>query len=228
GDRLLAEDSVRTQDDGVMELAVNRTRVRIRERSEFQIKTVTDQVLRARARGHIDGEVPAGQGKLEVRAMEGDAVVGSEGGEFSMTADDKGVVAVAAKGGEVSLTSAGRTVNLKSGQVSRVRPGQGPDAPAAALRRVLLSVAWPARKETNQRRYPIAGKVEAGTRVLVQGRPVAVDPEGNFHVEVPLRDGKQNVAVVAVDVLGRRAAADAAVRFDNKLDARLREQLWGR
>jgi len=51
----------------------------------------------------------------------------------------------------------------------------------------------------------------------VQGEQVAVEAGGTFRAEVPLKKGKQKIAVVTVDALGRRkqieAWCSATIRF---------------
>ena len=105
--------------------------------------------------------------------------------------------------------------------------GEAPGEPAAALRRVLLSVQWPGQRETNQATLPVVGRVEPGSRVFVQGQPVTVEAGGGFRAQVPLRKGKQKIAVVTVDALGRRKQVDTIVMRDDSLpDARVKKKLW--
>jgi hypothetical protein len=138
------------------------------------------------------------------------------------------VVAVASVTGIVHLTGGGRSVDVTKGQVSRVLANtQAPSQPAEALRRVLLSVQWPEQKSTNKSSVPIVGKVEPGSRVFVQGQPVTVDNGGTFRAEVPLKQGKQKIAVVTVDALGRRKQLESVVRRDDSLpDAKVKKKLW--
>ena len=66
-----------------------------------------------------------------------------------------------------------------------------------------------------------------GSRVVVQGRAVPVDEEGNFKADVNLRDGKQQMAVTVVDVLGREKVAGYAIEFDaKKPGVKLEEKPW--
>ena len=87
-----------------------------------------------------------------------------------------------------------------------------PTVPVEALRRVLLNVQWPNQRETNKATLPIAGRVEPGSRVFVQGEPVAVGEGGTFRTEVPLRQGRQKIAVVTVDALGRRKQVESIIK----------------
>ncbi len=217
GDRLRETDAVRTWEDARLELQVSDIKVSVEERSELRVKTVTDTVLRAQFRGRVASEVTPGKGaSIELEAEGSDAVARSEGGAFAMTADGKGIVAVAAVSGRVDFAAKGRSVTVDEGQVSRTRPSGEPEKPKSALKRVLLAVNWPAKKETRAPRIPVRGAVEVGARVTVQGTPVEVDEKGRFVANVSLRPGTQIVTVVATDVLGRTRREQAQVFHDGR------------
>ena len=82
-------------------------------------------------------------------------------------------------------------------------------------------------KETNQATVPISGRVEPGSRVFVQGQPVTVEAGGLFRAEVPLKQGKQKIAIVTVDALGRRKQVEGMVKRDDSLPgAKVKKKLW--
>jgi hypothetical protein len=109
--------------------------------------------------------------------------------------------------------------------VTKAQPA--PSKPVEALRRVLLNVQWPNQKETNKATFPIAGQVEPGSRVFVQDEPVAVEEGGNFRTEVPLKQGKQKIAVVTIDALGRRKQVETVVLRDDSIpDVKVKKRLW--
>jgi glucodextranase-like protein len=92
---------------------------------------------------------------------------------------------------------------------------------------VLLNVQWPNQKETNKATFPIAGQVDPGSRVFVQGEPVAVEEGGRFRIEVPLKQGKQKIAVVTVDALGRRKQVESVVLRDDSIpNVKVKKRLW--
>ncbi|HEX9576624.1 MAG TPA: hypothetical protein VF993_02650, partial [Myxococcales bacterium] len=190
GDRLTVRDSLRT-DLGEADLAVEGVRVRLHESSRLELKQVDRRALRAKIGGSLESEVDQ-TGRLDVEMEGSSATAFSQGGHFFVTADGRGVVAVAAVTGSVHLNNGGRTVDVSKGEVSKVVKGEeAPSVPAAALRRVLLSVEWPRIQETNQAVLPLSGRVEPGSRVFVQGEPVTVESAGTFRAEVPLRQGRQ-------------------------------------
>jgi hypothetical protein len=168
------------------------------------------------------------RGRLDVEIENSDATAHSEGGHFFVTGDGRGVVAVASVTGTVNVSGGGRTVAVVNGEVTRVSKSQpAPSKPAEALRRVLLNVQWPNQKETNKATFPIAGQVEPGSRVFVQGMPVAVEEGGSFHTEVPLKQGKQKIAVVTVDALGRRKQVESVVLRDDSIpNVKVKKRLW--
>ena len=92
---------------------------------------------------------------------------------------------------------------------------------------MLLNVQWPNRKETNKATFPVAGQVEPGSRVFVQDEPVTVEEGGSFRTEVPLKQGKQKIAVVTVDALGRRKQVETVVLRDDSIpDMKVKKRLW--
>ena len=226
GDRLAPRDALRTE-LGEADVAVDGVRMRLHEGSRLELKQVGKQALRARVRGSVESEVDH-TGKLDVEIENSDATAHSEGGHFFVTADGRGVVAVASVTGTVNVAGGGRSVALNQGEVTHIsKAAPAPSKPVAALRRVLLSVEWPNQKETNKSTLPIEGRVEPGSRVFVQGEPVAVEEGGTFRAEVPLKQGKQKIAVVTVDTLGRRKQVEGVVLRDDSLpDVKVKKRLW--
>jgi hypothetical protein len=226
GDRLSVRDALRT-DIGEADVAVDGVRVRVHEESRLELKQVGQKNLRARVRGSVESEVEQ-KGKLDVETENSDALAHSEGGHFFVTADGRGVVAVASVTGTVNVSGGGKSIELAKGEVTRMtRSSPKPSVPVAALRRVLLNVQWPNQKETNKPTFPIAGRVEPGSRVFVQGVPVQVEEGGTFRTEVPLRQGKQKIAVVTVDALGRRKEVESVVLRDDSLpNIKVKKRLW--
>jgi hypothetical protein len=226
GDRLSAKDALRT-DIGEADVAVEGVKVRVHEASRIDLTKIDKRSMRTRVHGSVESEVDK-TGNLDVEIGDTDATAHSEGGHFFVTADGKGVVAVATVTGTVHLTNGGKSVDVGKGQISKIaNVKEAPSLPAAALRRVLLSVEWPNKKETNKPSLPIAGRVEPGSRVFIQGQQVPVETGGVFRAQVPLKQGKQKIAVVTVDALGRRKQVENVVRRDDSLpDVKVKKKLW--
>lgn len=214
GTRIGVSDGVRTPGDGEAELSVDGVRVKIHERSELRLTAARAGVLRASVRGRVESEVQRGKGRVALQVEGSDAVAESEGGHFFVTSQGQSAV-VAATSGEVSLSSGKARVQIREGQAARVANQEiGP--PVAALKRVLLAVRWPGDK-TNRALVPVAGRVAAGSRVYVQGEPVEVTPDGEFHADVKLHDGRQRIAVVTVDPFGRQRADSTEIVRDRSI-----------
>jgi hypothetical protein len=226
GDRLTVRDSLRT-DVGEADLSVEGVRVRLHESSKIELKQIDRRSLRAKVGGSVESEVDQ-TGRLDVEVEGSTATASSQGGHFFVTADGKGVVAVATVTGSVHLNGGGKSVDVNKGEVSKIiKQEDAPSPPAAALRRVLLSVEWPQQQETNRPVLPLSGRVEPGSRVFVQGQPVMVESAGTFRAEVPLKQGKQKIAVVTVDAMGRRKTLEKDVKRDDSLpNVRVKKKLW--
>jgi hypothetical protein len=207
GDQLVPSDSLRTE-AGQAELGLGAVRMRLHESSAVRVKETGQSSMRAQVRGAVESDVEPG-GALDVEMEGTDAVARSTGGHFFVTADGRGVVSVAAVSGSVNIIAKTKQVQVNKGEVSRIQKGE-PDAPSPALRRVLLSVRWP-KDLTSKEAVPVSGKVEPGSRVFIQGRPVAVEESGSFTAQVHLHGGAQKVAVLVVDPLGRRKQAWATI-----------------
>ena len=217
GDRLAEDDAVRTFDASRLSIEVSGIAVTVDERSELQVREVRESALRASFRGRVESTVTEGAGAELELAVEGtDAVVKSTGGQFAVNADGRGTVAVATVSGRVDFSARGKSVTVGAGEVSHAAQDAEPGAPKSALKRVMLSVNWPDQKETNQREVPVRGVVEVGARVRVQGQNVEVDEQGRFAAKVQLKHGEQTLAVVATDVLGRRAKKQTRLSADHQ------------
>ncbi|MCA1828824.1 MAG: hypothetical protein ABR567_19530 [Myxococcales bacterium] len=226
GDRLSAKDSIRTG-LGQADVAVEGVKIRVNEFSRLDMSTIDKRTLHTRLHGSLESDVEQ-TGKLDVDMGDTDATAHSEGGHFFVTADGRGVMAVATVTGSVRLSNGGKTVEVGKGQVSKIGAAKdAPAVPAAALRRVLLSVQWPNVMATNKPSMPIAGRVEPGSRVFIQGEQISVDTGGIFRARVPLKHGKQKIAVVTVDALGRRKHVESTVLRDDSLpDVKVKKKLW--
>src|SRR3954469_19760765 len=214
GTRLGERDALRTPADAEAELSVDGVRLKLHDRSEVRLTAASPGLLRARVRGRVESQVEEGKGRVSLQVDDG-PLAESSGGHFFLTADGRGV-AVASASGTVQVGSGGKTVSVRQGQVVRVEGRGALDQPTAALRRVLLSVQWPGSK-TNRSSIPVAGRVASGSRVYVQGQPVEVAPSGEFRTDVKLQDGRQKIAVVTVDPLGRRKSDQAEITRDQSV-----------
>jgi hypothetical protein len=228
GDRVQTADVLRTHENGDVRLEVGDLRVRVGERSELSVQNVEENALDAQLVGSVESDAK-GESRVEIRAAGSDAVVRSQGAHFFMTSDGHGVAAVSTVRGAVKLFAAGKGVDVRQGQISHVKPGGAPKAPALALKQVLLAVEWPSERETNRRDQTIEGAVEVGARVTVNGMPARVDPDGRFKTTTELGLGTRKVVVEVQDVRGRRRQlTETFVIDDKKPVVKLKENPWRR
>lgn len=217
GDRIFGADAVRTGADAEAEISVDGVRVNVLDRSELRVSRAEPGTLRARVRGRVESFVEPGKGTIALQVQDSDAIASSNGGHFFVTADGQGAVAIGALSGKVALERGGRKIDVSAGQIGRLS-GTSPVQPAASLRKVLFAVRWP-KDKTNLPTVPLSGKVDPGSRVYVQGRPVEVAPSGEFHTDVVVREGKQRIAVVSVDPLGQRRTRETELTRDDSAPA---------
>src|SRR5439155_17131757 len=114
GDRLGVKDALQTQ-IGEADVAVEGVKLRLHEASRLELKQVEKRAMLARMRGGIESEVDQ-NARLDMEMEGSDAVAHSQGGHFFITADGRGVVAVATVTGTVHLYSAGATVDVNKGE----------------------------------------------------------------------------------------------------------------
>jgi len=152
--------------------------------------------------GQIVAAIPDEAGReYEFRSRGSEAVASAERGEFSLVTDGKGTVVVDSKRGAVKLRSKGKQVEVVKGKRSIVRPEQTPSDPLPVPASVALQVRWPARK-TLKTKARIKGTTAAAAIVMVNGIQVRADGQGDFSLEVPLREGKNQLVVSSTDAAG--------------------------
>ncbi len=205
GDRLQAEDAIRTPAGGHAVLAIgDASRIDVTERTELSVREITSAVQRLRlARGRITLDHQAdGARVLVVESERGDAVARTNGARFSILSTGA-ALSVATESGVVRLESGGAKVDVAAGQQSIAVRGAPPSRVAPIPVEVLLRVGAAAAPRDPRLCAVVQGRVEAGSEVLVDGRPVEVGPDGRFEARVPRASGKQHARVVTRDVTGR-------------------------
>lgn len=226
GDKIAANDALRTADASTVQMQIGEAKILVREKSDLKVKKISKGQLRARvATGHIEANVKEGSGaSVEMEADGTDTVVTTTGGEFAMTNDGAGIVAVATKSGVASLTVKGKETVLKAGEQSNIVDDK---LSRAAVRELLLAVNWPGQRETNKTVVPVEGRAPVGSRVVIQGKLIRVDKRGRFKAKVPLKQGKQKVAVRVTDVRGQTREESAEFFVDRKNFLKAEKSDWG-
>jgi len=207
GDRLSADDVVRAGRNAEATLQLGSgVEVKLSPRSELRVRELTEAVARVRLdEGHVTASVDAeGRRVLRVQARGSDAEAESKGGTFGVVTDGKGQLAVAATTGRVKVTANGGSVDVEAGQTTAVTAGQAPSVPTAVPGSLYLKLGVLAATQTNQTSTTVSGSTTPGTLVRVGDQLATSDGKGRFSMKVPLRDGKNDLAVEVVDASGRR------------------------
>src|SRR3989442_1194918 len=206
GDRLAPSDALRTH-AGEAEVGVDGVKMRVHEASALRLKDANDRWMRAQIKGSVESEVEPGRGSIDVEVEGSGARAHSQGGHFFVTADGRGVIAVAAVTGSVNLSAHSKNVEVKPGTVSRVAGG-GPEEASPALRRVLLAVPWPQERATSKDTVPVGAKVSLSTNL---GNVGDLQPAGDGEFPATFTPPRSRVPAVAL------LAADAEVDGDHAL-----------
>lgn len=205
GDVLAARDRVITGDNARVVLALgDDTRIRLGPTSSIQIQSVDDNGVQL--------ELEDGALHATVRPEAGAVRVGNRGrqviatnADFTMGVRD-GVVQVDADRGSLTLSGVDVT-RLDEGNQAIIVDQHADVGPVPET--VLLEVEWPEPTRTRSEMTTITGVTAPGAIVSLTGASGAVvsvqaDDEGRFTAVVPLAEGRNDVQVQAVDVLGNQ------------------------
>lgn len=218
GDTLFESDVLRAGADAEVELVAGAHVVRVVGGTEVTVGQLTkDLTSFLLDHGLVGAEAKGDDGRtLELRARGSDAVARTTSGAFRMTNDGGGTVAVGATAGEVSVSGGGASVVLKPGERTLVRAGQAPARPEPLATSLLLKVAWPEQRKTNQRVITVTGRTDEGALVFALGERVPVGKDGTFEAKVRLREGTNRVKLEAFDASGNVAASDEKLVVDTR------------
>jgi hypothetical protein len=203
GDRLQAEESIRTSRGSAAALAVGqRSRLAVAEGTQLTVRELTAAVHRLQlSRGHVAVDYqPDGRRVLRIENDGGGAVAETRGARFSVLSSGV-ALAVATETGAVTLTSAGRSEEVPAGAQSVAFAGAAPSPAAAPPIDLLLKVARGG--DAGLPCSTVQGRATPGAEVEVDGEPAAVDRDGRFTARVTPREGRVLVSVVARDASGR-------------------------
>jgi len=198
GDVLGLDDSIRTGVGSRADLQVGdeASRLSIPERSEVRLGAVSRAAHAIRlARGRVDVDY-RGQGERVLRLQSGEgALAETREARFTMLRSGA-MVAVATHVGSVRLSAAGGSVEIGAGHQSVVFDGAQPLAAEPIPLEVLLKVAAQASARESVC-VSLSGQVRPGTEVFVEEEPAEVSQEGRFRMDVPRREGRSRVKVLA-------------------------------
>jgi hypothetical protein len=217
GEALAYDDSIRTAGGATAGLKLGDISVVLEQRSEVTVREMSDEVKNLRLdKGILAAKVQGGgKEKLRVRAAGSSAVAEAAEGSFTVFNDGKGLVAVAPSSGTVQLTSSGGDQLLAAGERGVVTDDKAPKVDKVP-QTVLLNVNWPEDDLARPRDVVVTGKVEATTRVEINGVSVPVSRDGSFEAPVSVKRGKNPVSIVARDLSGTTRTSNNSIAVSQK------------
>jgi hypothetical protein len=205
GDRLRADDSVRTSSGAKADLRIGeKSRITVAQGSQLVIRELTEKVHRFKlTRGHVSVDYKAdGERVLKIEGEGDDAVAETRDAKFSVLSTGR-AIAIATETGAVALQSQGATVNVAAGQEAIAAAGAAPSAPKEIPTSLWLKVANELASAPAGVCGEVKGSAPAGSEVTIDGKPVEVDKDGNFDVRVPRLRGHESALVEIRDASGR-------------------------
>lgn len=233
GDRLAANDAVRSDDAALADLQIGEhTKISLTERSEVLVQEVGETEHRLRLqRGRLDIDHRSeGPHVIRIESANGDAVAETSEAQFSVL-DTGFAFAVAAESGRVNLEAAGASVQITAGQQSVAARGRTPEAAKPVSVALLLKLARSGSPEIRDECITVIGQTDTGAEITVDGVPILIDRAGRFRHRVPRAPGKQNAVVTVRDARGRSRTQEVpcqpALQVEQAPDVELKLRSWG-
>lgn len=217
GDRLLADDSLRTDMTGRAELAIgDKSRLTVTQNTQLKVRELTRAVHQVQlTRGRLVASYDAdGERVLRIEDEKGSAVAETRAAKFSILSTGQ-ALAVATETGTVNLGAAGKAVEVKAGQQAFANAGEAPSAATPIPAEVWLRVALRARGDATLCTV-IEGTAAPGSEIEVDGVRIATDAKGEFKVDVPRKPGQASARLAMRDVTGRPKEMTLPCRSDGK------------
>jgi hypothetical protein len=210
GERLLPEDSLRTDPTGRAELTIGeKSSLAVGEGTQLKIRELSRvvhqvQLTRGRIVAHYDAD---GERVLRIEDEKGQAVAQTRAARFSVLANGQ-ALAVATETGKVNLEAQGKSVEVSDGTQAVARDGEAPSAATPISAEVLLKIA---RAQADPTLCAVVeGTVDPGAEVELEGAAIPIDANGRFHVEVARQPGRTAARLAVRDASGRRREQQVA------------------
>ena len=207
GQRLRAEDSVRTGRGGRTDLQVgSRSRLTVAEATQLTVREITEKVHRFKLNhGRIAVDYQAdGARLLRIESADGTAVAETQAARFGVLSTGT-AVAIATETGAVNLTAQSKTIAGLAGTQAVAVGGKPPSSAEPIPARLLLKVADAGASQEREEGLcaEVEGTAAAGSEVFIDGTPAAIAEDGRFRVRVPSAPDKSSVLVSIRDAGGR-------------------------
>ena len=206
-DQTLGLDAVLRTKRGRVDLGIGTgIDVSVGPASQFRLRELSSGLSRVRLEGgRVTASVDGKDGpELLVQVPGAEAEARTNDGAFAMLRSESGQVTVASSRGRVRVSAGGQEVVVDKGQQSEVAPGHSPLMPGAIPGQVFIKLSQGQQRKLKQRSTLVEGEIARGALVSVNGIE-APTADGRFSVRVPLREGKNDLEIVARDALGRES-----------------------
>jgi hypothetical protein len=206
-DQTLGPDAVLRTKRGRVDLGIGTgIDVSVGPASQFRLRELSSRLSKVRLEGgRVTASVDGKDGpELLVQVSGAEAEARTNDGSFAMLRSENGQVTVASSRGRVRVSGGGQEVVVDKGQQSEVAPGLPPLAPGTIPGEVFIKLSQGQQRKLNQRSTLVEGETARGAVVSVNGIETPTD-EGRFSVRVPLREGKNDLEIIARDALGRES-----------------------
>lgn len=205
--QMLGPDAVLRTKQGRVVFAIGPgVEVSVSPASQFRLRELSTRLSKVRLEGgHVTASVDGNAGsELVLQVLGSDAEARTRDGELAVLHAPSGRILVASSRGQTQVSSAGGAVLVSAGQQSEVTPGRPPRAPMAIPGNVFIKLNQGQARKLSQRSTLVEGETAPGALVSINGVEAPVSG-GRFSVTVPLREGDNNLEIVAHDVLGRQS-----------------------
>jgi hypothetical protein len=205
--QLLGPDAVLRTKQGQVVFGIGPgVEVSVSPASQFRLRELSTRLSKVRLEGgHVTASVDGDSGsELVLQVLGSDTEARTRDGKMAVLHSANGRITVASSRGQAEVTSAGGAVVVREGQLSEVTPGSPPRAPVAIPGNVFIKLSQGQARKLSQRSTVVEGETAPGALVSINGVE-AVTSGGRFSVTVPLREGDNNLDIVARDVLGRQS-----------------------
>ncbi len=189
GQLLGVDDTIRTGVGAGATIAIGkRSRLAVSDATQLTVHEITAAVERLRiSRGRISVDHERdGARVLVIESEHGDAIARAGAARFTVLASGT-ALAVATEAGVVRLQSGGAAVDVAAGTRSVSFAGRPPTKGTTIPSTLLLAIA---RRAADDGSCTVAGTVDPGSEVRVDGRPVEAGVDGRFTVHVPRGRGR--------------------------------------
>lgn len=141
-----------------------------------------------------------------LKATSGSLVLSSDGKETFTLASLRGGARFIMDNIEFTLKEKEKTIFSGKGKIIKVKKEKPLE----------LSVKWPPEK-INFTDLTLEGKTEPGVRIVTDGKIVYAGADGTFSIDITLKEGKNEVVLVARDVLERERVEKREIEVDTTL-----------